>query len=482
MSTSRLFRGDFVHTPSLGSVEILRDYILRTNEKGYIDHFAPASLPESQSISAIRRPTLIPTGSFMVPTFCDLHLHAPQFMYQGTGLHLELMKWLDEYAFKAEEKLDGDLTLAEKVYTRLIQRLIMNGTGAVMLFGTIRTETNLLLARLAQEECPIRAFVGKLSMDISSRPTYVEATAEKSLAAAGDFCDRCIDMIRSLPEHMQLVEPVLTPRFVPTCSPALLSGLGGLSEQKHVRIQSHMAEAHDQVQCVREERGEEDMDVFLHSNLLTSRTVQAHCTFLSPEDLRRLAATGAAVAHCPLSNAYFSAEPFRLREALDAGVRVGLGTDIAGGYSIDIMDAMRHAVTVSRMREGARIRASANKERSRTDEDYGKPLFIDWKEALYLATRGGALALGLPEGCGTFAVGAPLDAQWSTGEGVGELDFFDLGDKLWDLTLDMVEKWWCLGTTQNRVGVWVQGTNVCWQAKGERPDEKSTSNSATDEG
>ena len=92
---------------------------------------------------------------------------------------------------------------------------------------------------------------------------------------------------------------------------------------------------------------------------------------------------------------------------------MGLGTDIAGGYSIDIMDAMRHAVTVSRMREGARIRASANKERSRTDEDYGKPLSIDWKEALYLATRGGALALGLPEGCGTFAVGAPLDAQWS---------------------------------------------------------------------
>ena len=69
-----------------------------------------------------------------------------------------------------------------------------------------------------------------------------------------------------------------------------------------------------------------------------------------------------------------------------------------------------------------------------------------------------------------------------TGEGVGVLDFFDLGDKSWDLTLDMVEKWWCLGTTHNRVGVWVQGTNVCWQAKSERPDEKSTFNSATDEG
>lgn len=101
-------------------------------------------------------------------------------------------------------------------------------------------------------------------MDISSRPTYVEASAEESLGAAQDFCDRCTNMIRSMPEHMQLAEPVLTPRFVPTCSPALLSGLGGISEQKHVRVQSHMAEAHDQVQYVREERGEEDMDVFLH--------------------------------------------------------------------------------------------------------------------------------------------------------------------------------------------------------------------------
>ena len=69
-----------------------------------------------------------------------------------------------------------------------------------------------------------------------------------------------------------------------------------------------------------------------------------------------------------------------------------------------------------------------------------------------------------------------------TGEGVGGIDFFDLGDKPWNLTLDMVEKWWSLGTTRNRVGVWVQGTNLCWQAKGDSPDEKSTSNSATVEG
>jgi len=87
-----------------------------------------------------------PEGSFILPTFCDLHLHAPQFLYQGTGLHLPLMEWLNEYAFKAEEKLDADSDLAERVYRRLARRLIENGTGAVSLFGTIKEETKSVVS------------------------------------------------------------------------------------------------------------------------------------------------------------------------------------------------------------------------------------------------------------------------------------------------------------------------------------------------
>lgn len=68
-------------------------------------------------------------------------MHAPQFLYQGTGLHLPLMAWLDEYAFKAEERMDADPSLAQRVYERLATRLIEHGTGAVMLFGTIKPET-----------------------------------------------------------------------------------------------------------------------------------------------------------------------------------------------------------------------------------------------------------------------------------------------------------------------------------------------------
>lgn len=136
--------------------------------------------------------------------------------------------------------------------------------------------------------------------------------------------------------------------------------------------------------------------------------MQAHCTFLDPPSLEQLAQTGTAVAHCPQSNAYFSARPFRLREALQCGVKVGLGTDIAGGYSIDIMSAMRQAVMVSRMREGARIMGDLV-----VKNDAETQLSVDWKEALYLATKGGAIALGLSKGSGTFDVGAPFDAQLS---------------------------------------------------------------------
>ncbi|KAI0755024.1 Metallo-dependent hydrolase [Daedaleopsis nitida] len=476
-----LLRGDFVHTQVLGEVEIMRDHLLSkvgtsgttyhrstallgVDGQGYIAHFAAASHPESISILEHETPNIVPAGSFLLPTFQDLHLHAPQFLYQGTGLHLPLMEWLNEYAFKAEERMDADSQLAERVYKRLAARLIEHGTGAVLLFGTIRTETNLILARVMQE-VGVRAFVGKLSMDISSRPTYVEESAKASLDAARSFCERCLDITSGLPTHEHLIAPVLTPRFVPTCSNDLLLGLGALSAEKSLRIQSHLAEAHDQVNRVLAERGAEDIDVFAQNDLLTPRTVQAHCTFLTPPSLARLAQTGTAVAHCPLSNSYFSAEPFRLREALDAGVRVGLGTDIAGGYSIDIMNAMRQAVAVSRMREGARIRGCAGTTRSLPVDASPKALSIDWKEALFLATKGGAAAVGLTEGSGTFAVGAPFDAQCiqlfdlKTGVGIGAIDYFD-DPRSGELTLDAVEKWWCLGNVNNRTGMWVQGRPV----------------------
>ena len=108
----------------------------------------------------------------------------------------------------------------------------------------------------------IRAFIGKLSMDISSRPTYIEPTHSESIASARSFIDRMRALTAHLPDHARLVEPVLTPRFVPTCSDALLRGLGDLAEKTGIRVQSHLAEAKDQMKAVQDSRGVSDLEVF----------------------------------------------------------------------------------------------------------------------------------------------------------------------------------------------------------------------------
>lgn len=120
---------------------------------------------------------------------------------------------------------------------------------------------SLILARMMQN-AGIRAFVGKLSMDISSRPSYIEASASVAMDAVHSFADKCCSLVENIPEHKRLISPVITPRFVPTCSEKLLSGLGDISKNRGMRIQSHLAESYDQVRWVKSERGVDDIEVF----------------------------------------------------------------------------------------------------------------------------------------------------------------------------------------------------------------------------
>jgi guanine deaminase len=131
---------------------------------------------------------------------------------------------------------------------------------------------SLILAETMQR-IGIRAFVGKLSMDISTRPTYIEPTHSESIASARSFIDRVKALTSDLPDHARLVEPVLTPRFVPTCSDALLQGLGELAEQTGIRVQSHLAEARDLMKAVQESRGMSDLKVFERVSRFAERVI-----------------------------------------------------------------------------------------------------------------------------------------------------------------------------------------------------------------
>ncbi|ODN93476.1 guanine deaminase [Cryptococcus wingfieldii CBS 7118] len=465
----QLFTGTFVDTPASSHLRVRRNHLLAVDDQGYISHVAPLSDPSSQALLKDNNPTQLGKHSFFLPTYADLHLHAPQYLYAGTGLDLPLLQWLERYAYRAEERIDSDEALAERVYGRLVERLRENGTGCVVFFGTIGVKANLVLARKVQES-GIRAFIGKLSMDESPRPTYGEASALSSLTSLNEFLDSFESYISQFPKHRQLVQPIITPRFVPVCSDELLEGLAKVSKERNVRLQSHMCEGRDQIDMVMMNKKLDDEKVFDKFGLLTPQTLQAHVTYLDEDMSVLMKERGVTIAHCPLSNQYLSERQFPLREALDASLSLGLGTDIAGGYSPSIHTAMRQAVIISRMREGDRCeKAGCSFAGMKSEkEGGGRDLRVDWKEAMWAATRGGKAGMGLG---GALEVGMEFDAQLielASDEnpiGTGPLDLFDLEDKSIDTDndewwIEVLERWWSNGDCSNRKGMWTQGVKV----------------------
>lgn len=176
---------------------------------------------------------------------------------------------------------------------------------------------------------------------------YRDETTEQALADTEEF----IKDVKILGKNVkQGVYPVVTPRFIPSCTDEGLKGLGELAEKYDVHVQSHCSESDWAHQFVIDRFGESDTKSLNKFGLLNDKSVMAHCGFLSAEDTEIFRETGTAVAHCPISNAYFGNAVTRVKQLLhDYQVDVGLGTDISGGFSPSLYDNMKQAVMSSRM-------------------------------------------------------------------------------------------------------------------------------------
>ena len=207
--------------------------------------------------------------------------------------------------------------------------------------------------------------------------------------------------------------------------------------------------------------------------LLTSKALFAHCTHLTPQTLEMLHAAQSSISHCPLSNTYFSSRAFPAREAISSNVRVGLGSDIAGGYALGIQESMRWSVGMSRGREGRRRDgcpdAFSVSFAAKDNESAGKDsnLEMSWKESLYLATLGGARAVHRDSYLGNFLPGKSFDAQLIIPGEVEKGSEVDLFGDVWysekgkEMDFELVlEKWWALGGKADRRGVWVAGRRL----------------------
>ena len=321
----------------------------------------------------------------IMPALVDLHTHAPQYTFHGMGMDLELLEWLNTYTFPEEARY-RDLEYASQAYDIFVDALTRSGTGRAVIFGTIHTEATLLLMEKL-EKSGLVTYVGKVNMDRNSPDNYREETAQ-SLRETERFVEEALSFRSTF--------PILTPRFIPTCSDELMRGLSAIQKRTGLPAQSHLSENRSEIEWVKELVPDaafygDAYDIFgLFGG--ECRTVMAHCVSSGKEEIERMAQKGVFVAHCPNSNTNISSGIAPVRKLLDAGIRVGLGSDVAGGHSLSLFDEMVSAVQVSNLR----WRCIDQNDRQ-----------LSMTEVFYMATRGGGEFFGK---VGSFDRGYEFDA------------------------------------------------------------------------
>lgn len=444
------FLGSFFHTPRYGEAELLENTLLEVGARGIIEAVVRPDAPDYQERVRHAREagTLceLPAGTYGLPGFVDLHVHAPQWPQAGVALDEPLDVWLQKRTFPLEARF-SDLDFARPVYRDLVSRLLSLGTTTTVYFATNDLASSVELARVCAERGQ-RALVGKVVMDdAAANPDfYRDASTAQALADTETLIDEVACIGAATPQG---VFGVVTPRFIPSCTDEGLAGLGRIAEKTGAYVQSHCAEGQWEQAVAPARYGKSDAQALYDFGLLREKSVMAHCTFLSEADGELFARSGAAVAHCPVSNSYFANSVCPVRRLRAQGVRMGLATDISGGFSPSMYENIRHAVMVSRMLEdGVDAHVGPDKRGAGSSR-------ITSVEALWLATAGGAEALRLPTG--TFEVGCALDLQ-VVDTLVPGADLTGFG--VFGAPRDILDRILLISTAENVRQTWVQGRLV----------------------
>ena len=331
----KAYKGHVVYTATPKAFTVIENgYILVENDTvKAVSQEMPEGISQDQVVDYGDR--------LIVPGFVDLHFHAPQYPNIGLGLDKELLPWLEDYTFPTEAKF-ADRAFADRVYRMVVNDLLRQGTTRVVLFATIHLESTKLLAQIL-DESGIGAYVGKVNMDRNSSDILIETT-KQSLSDTEAY-------IKSFDGVSDRVKPIITPRFVPTCTSELMQGLGDLAKEYDIPVQSHISENLGEVQWVSELHPEfkDYASVYDNFGLLNDQTIMAHCVHNTDDEINMMAERGAFSAHCPNANYNLSSGIMPVRKFLNAGVNVGLGTDVGAGHKVSIAQVMSQAVQGSKM-------------------------------------------------------------------------------------------------------------------------------------
>lgn len=372
-----ILKGNLVSAPALGKLEIRQGGYL-VLENGVLAGIYDA-LPSQYAAAPVED-----FGDCLITqSFTDLHLHAPQYPMLGTGMDLPLLEWLSTYTFPTEARF-ADPAYARETYRALAAELIENGTTRVCMFSSLHREATLILME-ELEKAGVTGYVGKVNMDRNGGAGLQEST-EESMKETLRWLEEC--------QNFPHVKPILTPRFTPSCTDALMAFLGKLAAERNLPIQSHLSENRAEMDWVRELHPDcrQYWETYEKYGLWNSRTAMAHCVWSDQREQRAMMDAGVTAVHCAASNQNLCSGVSPVKEMLRQGVKVALGSDIAGGETLSMPDVV-----------AATIRAS----KARRILDDWQTDFLTVAEGWYLGTSAGAAFFGGKPG---FPVGEPLHA------------------------------------------------------------------------
>ena len=379
----KIYKSHILYTKEPCCFEVLENGYVAVNAQGRVTGVAP----DLTSLNAGDAEIVDLGDRLLIPAMNDLHVHAPQYRNQGIAMDLELLPWLQNYTFPEEMKY-ADARYAERMYRRFVRDLWRFGTMRSCVFATTHTASTRLLIHLFRE-AGMGALVGKVAMNRNCPPELTEPV-EKMVQGYEEL----VREESGDKNEEALVRLIVTPRFVPSCTPEMLQACGELAAQYDLPVQSHLSENQAEIAWVQTLEPESSCygDAYMRYGLFgQTPTVMAHCVWTDGEELELMKRQGVMVAHCPTSNFNVASGMAPIRRFLDEGLQVGLGSDISGGHDLSIFRMMVYAIQVSKMHY---------------QQNHERP-FLTLSEAFWMATKSAGCFFGR---VGSFEPGYDFDA------------------------------------------------------------------------
>lgn len=376
----KIYKAHILYTKERSRFEVLENGYVAVDADGRVTGVAA----DLASLNAEDSEVVDFGDRLLIPAVNDMHVHASQYRNQGIAMDLELLPWLQNYTFPEEIKY-ADTGYAEQMYRRFVRDLWRFGTMRACVFATAHTDATRLLMHLFQE-AGMGALVGKVAMDRNC-PEGLTESVEKMMQ--GNEA-----LIAEFNQTDALVRPIITPRFIPSCTPEMLTACGELAAKHQLPVQSHLSENKDEIAWVKSLEPESTCygDAYNRYGLFgQTPTVMAHCVWTEGEELELMKRQDVMVAHCPTSNFNVASGMAPVRQFLDEGLKVGLGSDISGGHDLSIFRMMVYAIQVSKMHY---------------QQNHERP-FLTLSEAFWMATKSGGSFFGR---VGSFEPGYEFDA------------------------------------------------------------------------